>query len=175
MLAIKHEKEKKRNEFLSLVKPLASQGVIEQRAVFKYSFPQVEMQYESYYGINANLRYFVELVIKTHSGNNVIEKEFCVRNITEKPHDKKFVQMSVGLKNKIRILCKFYKRTFHLNDLILGKLVFDLIDVPLKKVFIAIIKSEMIEFDSTKKFCESKKLINFQIVDGSPVAGLVKH
>ena len=65
-------------EFLSLAQELAAPGDLRNQVTFDFDFKNVEKQYESYHGINVNLRYMLHdsilivvdilFVLKSHEG-----------------------------------------------------------------------------------------------------------
>jgi len=73
------------HEFVALVKELAGPGVLQGGLhPFKFSFPRVEMPYESYDGINARCRYYVRVTVSraSYASSNITKDlEFAVRNV----------------------------------------------------------------------------------------------
>eukprot|EP00897_Mesotaenium_endlicherianum_P007594 jgi/Mesen1/6863/ME000351S05985 len=64
-------------DFTSLVKDLDIVGEISERKVFAFDFSNVEMQYESYNGVNVRLRYILKVTITRQYATNIVkEKDF---------------------------------------------------------------------------------------------------
>jgi hypothetical protein len=67
-------------DFTSLVRELDVPGEIKDRKTFAFEFSNVEMQYESYNGVNVRLRYILKVTIsRSYAANIVKEKDFWVR------------------------------------------------------------------------------------------------
>ena len=57
-------------------------GEIKDRKVFSFEFSNVEMQYESYNGVNVRLRYILKVTIsRSYAANIIKEKDFWVRHL----------------------------------------------------------------------------------------------
>ena len=68
-------------DFTSLVRELDVPGEIKDRKTFGFEFSNVEMQYESYNGVNVRLRYILKVTIsRSYAANIVKEKDFWVRD-----------------------------------------------------------------------------------------------
>ncbi|KAJ2305151.1 Vacuolar protein sorting-associated protein 26, partial [Coemansia sp. RSA 2706] len=65
-------------EFVSLVQELAAPAELGNTATYGFEFKNVEKQYESYQGINAKLRYFVQATVSKRVGAITQAKDIWV-------------------------------------------------------------------------------------------------
>lgn len=83
-------------DFTSLVRELDVPGEIKDRKTFAFEFSNVEMQYESYNGVNVRLRYILKVTIsRSYAANIVKEKDFWVRLLGTPNH--KWISNTSGL------------------------------------------------------------------------------
>ena len=80
------------------------------------------------------------------------------------------ISLEVGIEDCLHLQIEFEKSKFHLKDVILGKVIFNLIKIKLKSLELSIIKKET--FGSTgSSSSENETLAQYEIMDGGPVKG----
>jgi vacuolar protein sorting-associated protein 26 len=84
-------------EFTSMVRELTSAGTIATATEYPFDFTAVEKKFESYSGINAQLRYFVRVTVTRSAlyANVVQEFDFAVQNLTREPEINNTIKMEV--------------------------------------------------------------------------------
>jgi hypothetical protein len=158
-------------EFTSLVRELASQGVIRDTQRYEFDFSAVEKPYESYRGANVGLRYFIRVsVARNYSGNIVREQEFLVQNIQPPPEINNTIKMEVGIEDCLHIEFEYDKQKYHLQDVVLGKIYFLLVRIKIKHMELAIIRRESAG-TGPNMYNESETITKFELMDGAPVRG----
>ncbi|KAI9248807.1 vacuolar protein sorting-associated protein 26 [Phascolomyces articulosus] len=159
-------------EFLCLSQELAAPGEVLQPTM-DFEFRNVEKQYECYYGINVQLRYFVRVIVARRMGNLVKELDILVRSYHPPkeaiPHS---IKMEVGIEDCLHIEFEYNKSTYHLKDVIVGKIFFLLVRIKIKHMELCIVRRETTGF-APNTYNESETVSKFEIMDGAPVRGEV--
>ncbi|KAI7854549.1 vacuolar protein sorting-associated protein 26-domain-containing protein [Circinella umbellata] len=157
-------------EFLCLSQELAAPGEV-LKPNMEFEFRNVEKQYECYYGINVQLRYFVRVVVARRMGNLVKESDILVRSYDPPkevtPHS---IKMEVGIEDCLHIEFEYNKSTYHLKDVIVGKIFFLLVRIKIKYMELCIVRRETTGF-APNTYNESETVSKFEIMDGAPVRG----
>lgn len=161
----------KLSDFISLVKELDIPGEITTIKTFPFEFPNVEMQYESYVGLNVMLRYTLKVTIIRGFGLSIINyKDFWVRNYSPVPEINNSIKMEVGIEDCLHIEFEFNKSKYHLNDVIIGKIYFLLVRIKIKHMELEIRRRESTG-SGANRFHQSETLAKYEIMDGAPVRG----
>lgn len=129
-------------------KEFGTPGSISEETSYHFDFSSVKKEYESYYGENMNVRYFVRVSIKrklmpiTNRDADffVIDYGKAAFKLPEKKN--KSISMDVGIKDCLAIRLDIEHSVFHLNDVILGTILFDLVRIRMKRMELSIIKRE---------------------------------
>jgi vacuolar protein sorting-associated protein 26 len=158
-------------EFTSLTQELAYPGELHLPSVYSFEFRHVEKLYESYYGTNVRLRYFVRAIVAKKSNNLQYEKDIWVyspnytipEDIADYP-----IRMEVGIENCLHLEFEYNKSRYHLRDTILGKISFLVVRIRIKLMEISILRRETV---GTDILVENETMSRFEIMDGSPVKG----
>lgn len=159
------------SDFTSLVKELDIPGEIMSIKNFSFEFPNVEMQYESYIGLNVVLRYVLKLTIVRGFGLSITEyKDFWVRNSSPVPEINNSIKMEVGIEDCLHIEFEFSKSKYHLKDVIIGKIYFLLVRIKIKHMELEIRRRESTG-SGANLFHQSETLAKYEIMDGAPVRG----
>lgn len=133
----------------SEIKEVAGPGTItEEKVVFPFDFTGVEKTYDSYYGANMNVRYFIRVIIKrklmptTNRDADFLVVDYGKAAFGLPVLKKKSISMDVGIKDCLAIRLDIEHSVFHLNEVILGTILFDLVRIRMKRMELTIIKRE---------------------------------
>ncbi|KAI9321698.1 vacuolar protein sorting-associated protein 26-domain-containing protein [Dichotomocladium elegans] len=157
-------------EFVCLSQELAAPGEIRQNTVFEFEFRNVEKQYECYYGINVQLRYFVRTIVSKRMGNMIKEADMLVRSYQEPKQDMHLIKMEVGIEDCLHIEFEYNKSKYHMKDVIVGKIFFLLVRIKIKHMELCIVRRETTG-SGQNTHNESETIAKFEIMDGAPVRG----
>ncbi|KAL9655985.1 hypothetical protein ABK040_007606 [Willaertia magna] len=168
--------------FLSLSKDLCGnmQNVTHDME-YQFSFQQIEKEWDSYRGINIDLRYYLKVTIQRSMGKiNSIEKEqeIWIQKRTPKPTGNDTgIGMEVGLEGIVLLSIK-YDNIYHSlkTGCILGELQFFLVNVKIDKAEVSIIRKETLINNNTilgntnniNLNEEQEVLGKFEVIDGTP-------
>ena len=167
---IENKLDKKNYEFISLTKDIYPASKLNNQInTFEYSFNNVEKTYESYRGINLNIKYLIRVIIETKIRSLVWEREFGVVNPVKKEaleilNDP--IEMSVGIGEWLHLIFYLDRSKYTTKDVITGRILFKKVTLNLKMMGLEIIKKENYnngELSSNKTICR------FEIMDGAPV------
>mmetsp|Transcript_12966 Transcript_12966/g.33085 ORF Transcript_12966/g.33085 Transcript_12966/m.33085 type:complete len:297 (-) Transcript_12966:1204-2094(-) len=155
-------------EFTSLVRELAAPGVLYFEKSFEFDFSNVEKKYESYNGLNVQLRYFLRATVSKPYGQSTKEQDFWVQSIQPEPVMNNNIKMEVGIEDCLHIEFEYEKSKYHLHDSVVGKIFFQLVRLKLDHMEINIQRWESTG-SGMNKTTEKEILSKFEIMDGSPV------
>jgi len=163
--------DRSKQEFSSIVRELAPPGVLSGKDELTFAFKNVEKPYESYEGINVNLRYFVRVTItRSYNSNITKEKHFWIQRPVIVPEINNHIKMEVGIEDCLHIEFEYNKSKYHLNDIVIGKIFFLLVRIKIKHMELAIVKREQAGSGSNV-ITENETMSKFEIMDGAPVRG----
>lgn len=157
-------------DFCSLVHELAPAGSLTKTTSFDFNFDKVEMPYESYYGMNVRLRYFLRVTMSRTIADLTQEKEIWVHCYKDVPEINNSIKMEVGIEGCLHIEFEYNKTKYSLRDVIVGKIYFLLVRIKIQRMEISIIRRETTGSGSNM-YNESETITKFEIMDGSPVRG----
>lgn len=161
------------NVFISVSKELEGKGILTEATKYKFDFSHIKREYETYYGTNANLRYFIQVRIARGGPFSISsEKEFYAVNLLDEPEENKIIRLEVGVKGYLHIEFEFSKSKLHIEDVLVGKVTFINTKLKVKNMEIGLIKKET-TFQDKNAWNENETLIKFEIMDGAPVKGEV--
>eukprot|EP00891_Asterochloris_glomerata_P007564 jgi/Astpho2/7564/Aster-02470 len=163
------------SEFTSLVRNLAPAGELTRQESYLFEFNHVEMQYESYRGLQVRLRYLLRVtLVRPYGASLVREYPFWVRNYEDPPPpapaNQPPIKMEVGIEDCLHIEFEYGKAKYSLKDTVIGKIYFLLVRIKLKHMEIEIRRRETIGSGSNARN-ESETLAKYEIMDGAPVRG----
>uniref|UniRef100_V5IFT6 Putative membrane coat complex retromer subunit vps26 n=1 Tax=Ixodes ricinus TaxID=34613 RepID=V5IFT6_IXORI len=159
------------HEFASLVKELARPGELTQNASYSFEFVNVEKPYESYTGSNVRLRYFLRVTLVRRLTDLVKEMEIGGAHAVLLPRDQLLHQDGGGHRGLApHSSLSTTSPTYHLKDVIVGKIYFLLVRIKIKHMEIAIIKRETTG-SGPNTFNENETIAKYEIMDGAPVRG----
>lgn len=159
--------------FLSMARQLASAGSIKETQMIDFSFEGAEKKYDSYCGINVNLRYFVRVRISRSYGTKVQQEfDFAVQSLTPPPKkcDNPPLKMEVGIEDCLHIEFEYERSKYGIQDVIIGKVNFLLVRIKIRHMEMQILKKETVGQGSGKR-TESEVITHFEIMDGAPIKG----
>jgi hypothetical protein len=158
-------------EFISLVRELesANDSPLTGNKVFPFEFTNVDKAFESYVGNNVKLRYFLRAKItRSYSANIVKERTFAVQKLGSEPSINSSIKMEVGIEDCLHIEFEYNKSTYHLQDVVIGKIYFLLVKIKIKHMELVVIKRESTG-NGQNMYNESENIAKFEIMDGAPV------
>lgn len=160
------------HEFVSLVRELAPPGEMSTTKSFPFEFNNVEMQYDSYRGVQVRCRYMLRVTV-TGRGMTVDSRQdfpFWVRNYDKASEPGPPIKMEVGIEDCLHIEFEYDKAKYHLKDVVVGKIYFLLVRIKLKHMEIEIRRRETTGSGSNMHN-ESETVAKYEIMDGAPVRG----
>ncbi|KAL4442451.1 hypothetical protein ABPG77_005035 [Micractinium sp. CCAP 211/92] len=159
------------HQFLSLVRDLAPPGDLTTQMSLPFEFGSVEMQYESYRGTQAQLRYLLRVTVARGLGQSVVKDHpFWVRNWQPQPSAGPPIKMEVGIEDCLHIEFEYDRGAYHLTDTVLGRIHFLLVRIKLKHMELEIRRRETSGAGAAAK-SESETVAKYEIMDGAPVRG----
>ncbi|VUZ54163.1 unnamed protein product [Hymenolepis diminuta] len=161
-----------RDEFLNQTQDLARPGILSQASTtYPFQFDNVEMPYESYSGSNVHLRYFLRVTVVKRFMDLTKELDFLVHSFYKPQHPDTNIQMEVGIEESLHIEFEYNKSCYHLEDVIVGKIYFQLVRVKIKYMEVQILRRESTGLGAVNTFTELETMAKFEIMDGAPVRG----
>lgn len=161
------------HDFVSLVRELAPPGELVSAKAFPFEFTNVEMQYDSYKGLQVRCRYLLRVTVTGKGMVTDTKKEFpfWVRNYDKPATDPSApIKLEVGIEDCLHIEFEYDKARYHLKDMVVGKIYFLLVRIKLKHMEIEIRRRETTGA-GTQAHNESETLAKYEIMDGAPVRG----
>lgn len=156
-------------DFFSITKDLDPPGTTFESKQYKWKFGLVDKQNETYCGINVRLRYFVRLVVsRGFSGTITKEVDFAVQNLYPAPSISNSIKMEVGIADCLHIEFEYDRSSYHMRDVVVGKVYFLLVRIKIKHMELNIIRRESTG-NQTNQNMDSETLTKFEIMDGAPV------
>ncbi|PSC75932.1 Vacuolar sorting-associated 26B [Micractinium conductrix] len=159
------------HQFLSLVRDLAPPGELSTQATLPFEFGSVEMQYESFRGSQAQVRYLLRVTVAHGMGQSVVKDHpFWVRNWQAAPQVGPPIKMEVGIEDCLHIEFEYDRGAYHLGDTVLGRIHFLLVRIKLKHMELEVRRRET-SGAGTAARSESETVAKYEIMDGAPVRG----
>jgi vacuolar protein sorting-associated protein 26 len=159
----------KKSEFISLSKDLLQPSIIHNQTIsLPFSFNNVEKAYESYRGLEFNVKYIISVVIEFSLGRSVWEREIGVSrpsprdilNINNNP-----IKLDVGIGQWMNLIFEIKQVKLGTKDVCQGNIIFKRVSLGIKSMLLQIIKRET---EIGKEF-DQAILCRYEIMDGSPV------
>lgn len=159
-------------DFLALARNLEPPGDLTAPKSIPFEFNHVEMQYESYHGINVRLRYFLRVTVSRSYASNVThEFKYWVRNpVPIPPEINNSIRMEVGIEDCLHIEFEYAKAKYSLKDVVVGKIYFLLVRIKIKHMELEIRRRESAE-SGANTYNESETIAKYEVMDGAPVRG----
>ena len=164
------EKSNSSSQFILLSKELCHPSkLINEINTFEYSFSNVEKNYESYRGINYNVKYIIKVIIEIKFRPLIWEREFGV----VRPYKKEAleilndpIEMNIGIEDSLNLTFILDRTKYSTKDVITGRIIFQKVSLKLKLMALEIIKKET---DINTQNSNNLTLCRFEIMDGSPI------
>lgn len=166
---IEHLLDKKNvSKFITLTRDLEPAGIITNEVTtLPFKFTNVEKQYESYVGNNAQIRYYVSAIVDTKTRTHSQEAEFGVINpLLEEISNTEKIKLEVGIDDWLHLVFAVDRNKFHLKDCIEGSVRFKKVSIKLTTMELQIIKKETLLGQNPKT--DSFVVARFEIMDGAP-------
>jgi vacuolar protein sorting-associated protein 26 len=163
---------KQTHRFITLVKELMGAGTITQQTSLPFEFNNVMKEYESYRGINCDLRYYLKCTIIRSVFSIVKEQEFWIQCPTVSPNKQPTdpgIHMEVGLEGIVLLSIK-YNEMYHDigHGVLTGQLRFYLVNVKIDKAEVSLLKKEKTWNGEHQEIVQQDTLKKFEIIDGTP-------
>lgn len=158
------------HDFVSLVRELAPAGDMPASKAFPFEFRNVELQYDSYRGLQVRCRYLLRVTVLGKGMTPDSKRDFplWVRNY-EKLHEATTpIKMEVGIEDCLHIEFEYDKAKYHLKDVVVGKIYFLLVRIKLKYMEVEIRRKETVGAGNAAHN-ESDTIAKYEIMDGAPV------
>jgi vacuolar protein sorting-associated protein 26 len=160
---------KNTSQFITLTKELCPPGTLSNQInTFKYSFNNVELSYESYRGIEFNVKYILRVVIGTTLRALTWEREFgvvCPMTKDVLKDNNEPIRMDVGIENWLHLTFELDRTKYSTKDVITGRVTFKKVSMFLKSMLLQIIRREKIIGGEV----DNAILCRFEIMDGAPI------
>ena len=157
------------SQFISLSKEISPPStLINQVNKFKFSFANVEKQFETFHGNDSRVKYILRAIIKTTLRTLTWEREFGVINPIPKEvlnENNEPIKMEVGIEDWLHLSFNLDKSKFGTKDCITGKVEFKKVSMKLKNMLIQIIRKET----TIGQYEDSDVICRYEIMDGAPV------
>lgn len=160
------------HDFLFLVRHLSGPEVLTNSRYYEFEFLNVEKAYESYTGTNVRLRYFIRatLIRGIATPNIIKEIDFCVHMLSAYPNIPAPLKMEVGIEESLHIEFEYNNGRYHLDEAIIGKILFILVRVKIKHMELDIIRREQTG-NGPSQYTEQESIGKYELMDGGPVKG----
>lgn len=163
-----NEEGKGVSQFITLTKELDPAGTLyNQVNKFKFAFMNVEKDYESYRGIEVNVRYILKVTIASSLRNLSWEREIGV----VKPEPKEVlmslndpIKMEVGIGDWLHLSFELDKSKFSTKGICTGKVTFKKVNNKLKNMLLQIIRRETL----IGSYVDNSVICKYEIMDGAP-------
>ena len=157
------------SQFITLQKELSPPGTLNNQInTFKYSFNNVELSYESYRGIEFNVKYLLRVIITTTFRSLTWEREFGVVHPQTKDvlkNNNEPIRMDVGIEDWLHLTFELDRTKYSTKDVITGRVTFKKVSMFLKSMLLQIIRREKVIGGEV----DNAILCRFEIMDGAPI------
>ena len=156
-------------EFTNLGIEILRPGVIQEvSSVIPFSFKNTKLQYESYKGVYAQVKYFIKIIINANVRTYTYEQEFAAVN----PNDDGIlmenddsIKLPLGIQNLLSLDFEVEHNNYNCRGIIKGFVSFNYIHLPIKYMELQLLKKEKIFMDNKR---EDPDLIeSVELIDGS--------
>lgn len=147
-------------------KEIESEGELNERFSFTFSFKQISSPYESYEGKLFKIYYFIRVLLirTTFQTKLAVDKPFVLVNPLQSPGLLAKTTMDIGFEGVIYFEWIMNQNKFAIDDHINGQIKIVSISQRLKNVELLLLKKETALFES-----ETIVVAKFEICDGHPV------
>eukprot|EP00188_Purpureofilum_apyrenoidigerum_P002192 Plantae.Rhodophyta-Purpureofilum_apyrenoidigerum.ctg23320.p1 GENE.Plantae.Rhodophyta-Purpureofilum_apyrenoidigerum.ctg23320~~Plantae.Rhodophyta-Purpureofilum_apyrenoidigerum.ctg23320.p1 ORF type:complete len:310 (+),score=67.98 Plantae.Rhodophyta-Purpureofilum_apyrenoidigerum.ctg23320:102-1031(+) len=158
-------------EFVSLLRELDEPGNITGTKQYTFAFTDVEKSYDTYYGLNVQLRYVLRVTIQRqqYAPNIVREFNLAVQHTQPGPEVNNSIRMEVGIEDVLHIEFDYDRTKYHLTDVVRGWIYFVIVKIKIKRMEIEIKRKETAGTASSNVHNETDIIGKFEVMDGAPV------
>lgn len=154
--------------FLKEFQTLETPGTIIGTKTLKFRFKKVVKKYESYYGLNARVRYVIRIVASKSFGKNLVEeRDIWIIKKDKEPKKNENIKMEAGITDYVHIEFMYDKSKYHLRDVINGNVNFIMAKVRIVHMDIEIIRKETIT-KGGKEVTEQEQVVKYEVMYGTP-------
>uniref|UniRef100_A0A8C4RAK2 VPS26, retromer complex component B n=1 Tax=Eptatretus burgeri TaxID=7764 RepID=A0A8C4RAK2_EPTBU len=114
--------------------------------------------------------YFLRATLRRRLSDVVQELELQVLRPSSQPELVKPIRMEVGIEDCLHIEFEYDKSKYHLKDVIVGKIYFQLVRIKVRYMELDIIRRETMG-SGPNAFDDHDTLAKYEIMDGAPVRG----
>ena len=126
-------------------------------------------KYESYYGINVRVRYYIRVVATKAFGPNLTEeRDIWVIGKDKEPTSNRNIKMEVGIEDCLHIEFQYNQEKYPLDDVILGNIHFLLAKIKIQHMDIELVRKETVG-EGASSVTETETVGKFEIMDGMPI------
>jgi vacuolar protein sorting-associated protein 26 len=162
-------------EFTAATQVLCGPGSLSEATTFFFSFKGVRLPHETYYGVNARVRYMVRVTVEPKSASlSTVDKsvEFAVERYEPRPTADAKIRMEVGIEDFLHIEFEYDRSHYDLKDVLTGRVYFRLVQLQLKHMELAISRREKTKTHGVT-YSETDTLCKYEVMDGVPARGTV--
>lgn len=160
------------------------QTLINEITNFNFCFKESIKPYESYFGENIQIKYYLKVIINTQkedNSNETIENQIyicCLKPITNSicedyflnKNNNKEININIGIENIIHVRINLLKTKYCLDDEIIGKIKIVKSEITLNNIFLDIKREEKINIKNLNlAYCQD--LEKFELMEGIPEEG----
>mmetsp|Transcript_26769 Transcript_26769/g.103987 ORF Transcript_26769/g.103987 Transcript_26769/m.103987 type:complete len:267 (-) Transcript_26769:575-1375(-) len=158
-------------EFVSLIRELDEPGVITGTKQYAFAFSDVEKAFDTYSGLNVQLRYFLRVTIQRPHTSPDFKKEFdiAVQHTQPEPEINNSIRMEVGIEDVLHIEFDYDRSKYHTTDVVRGWIYFVLAKIKIKRMEIELKRKESAGPAGTNVHNETDTIGKFEVMDGAPV------
>ena len=160
---------KNSSQFITLTKELCPPGTLSNQInTFKFAFNNVELSYESYRGIEFNVKYLLRVIIGTTLRSLTWEREFgvvCPHTKDVLKDNNEPIRMDVGIEDWLHLSFELDRTKYSTKDVITGRVTFKKVSMFLKSMLLQIIRRETIIGGEV----DNAILCRFEFMDGAPI------
>ena len=161
------------HEFTKCSRELQSSGnVIEGNENFAFDFAHVDMPHDSYYGRSVELRYVLRATLSRgkYASSVVLEQDVWIQHVAPSPPLNGSIKMEVGIEDSLHIEFEYDKSHYHLEDVVIGKISFQLMRIKIKHMELAILRREGVG-SGPQQHSGRDTITKFEVMDGAPSKG----
>jgi vacuolar protein sorting-associated protein 26 len=159
------------DEFCTGVCELSGAGELSGDTDFEFKFDGIGKHFETYFGVNARVRYYVRVTVARSYNSNVVEERgFCVEALQVVDDEVGGIKLEVGIEECLHIEFEYNKSKYHLEDVVLGKIYFLLVRIKIKHMEVAIIRRETAGPPGSE-VRETDTIAKYEVMDGAPAKG----
>jgi len=141
------------------------------QVVYPFKFETPDMPFESYNGLNAEVRYYLKYTCqRNYSPDMIRQYNIWIINFTPPPEINAPIKMEVGIEDMLHLEFEYDRCRYHLDDTIVGKIYFLMVRIRLKYMVLEVIKKEVVG-EPPNTVSDAETLAQYEVMDGVPIRG----